>query len=354
MRYSSQFLAVSLLALAACAPATQPEAEIPARPTKTVTIEVSETLETLRLPAVIEASEQSVLTFQVAGQLTALPVVAGDEVQKGEVLARLDDRDFRNDSASAQAAFDQAQQEYDRAQALIESNAIAQAVVDQRLAERNIAKANLDITKKRLSDTVLRAPFAGTIAEVSVEPFETVSSASPIVTLQTEQVSQAVVQMPASVVIDAERIEGLKTWLELDAAPGREIPITLSETEARADAATQTFEVNFAFDVPEELLVLPGMTGTVTGVFTRRGNAGQAISVPVTAIMSQAGQTYVWLVNDQDMTVTRQDIEVGSTIDDRLIVLSGLNDGDEVVAAGGHYLFEGAEIRSFDANGGKS
>ena len=354
MRTSSQILAVSLLALAACAPAQQIESELPARPTKTVTVKTSETIETLRLPAVIEASEQSILTFQVPGQLTALPVVAGDEVQKGEVLARLDDRDYRNDFASAQAAYDRAEQEYSRAKALIEKNAIAQAMVDQRLADRNIAKASLDIARKRLSDTVLKAPFSGTVAEVSVDPFESISPAAPIVTLQVEQVSQAVIQLPASVVIDAERIEDIRTWLELDAAPGLEIPVTLFETVARADAATQTFELSYSFEVPEGLLVLPGMTGTVTGEFTREGRASEAISLPVSAIMSQAGETYVWLVEDQDMTVTRRDIQVGAAADDKLVVLSGLQNGDQVVSAGGHYLFEGAEIRPFETNGDHS
>ena len=225
------------------------------------------------------------------------------------------------------------------------------ATVDQRLADRNIAKASLDTARKRVSDTVLKAPFAGTVAEVRTENFETIAASTPIITLQAERVSEAVVQMPASVVIDADQIEDLKTWIELDAAPGIEIPVLMSETEARADAATQTFEVSFAFEAPQDLLVLPGMTGTLTGEFRRGDREESAFSLPVSSIMSEAGRTYVWRVDQETQSVSRQDVETGAAFGNELSILSGLSAGDQIVVAGGHYLFEGAEIRPFQSNG---
>ncbi|MEM9572953.1 MAG: efflux RND transporter periplasmic adaptor subunit [Pseudomonadota bacterium] len=351
MRPFLQMITAGVIALSACSPSPEIESELPPRPTKTMIVEGVEPFETLRLPAIIEASELSVLTFQVPGQINELPVSAGDEVQQGQVLARLDDRDYRNQLASAQAAFDRADQEYERARALIDSNAIARATVDQRLADRNIAKASLDTAQKRVSDTVLKAPFAGTVAEVRSETFETIAASTPIITLQAERVSEAVVQMPASVVIDAEQIEDLNTWIELDAAPGIEIPVLMSETVARADAATQTFEVSFAFEAPEDLLILPGMTGTLTGQFTRSNREQSALSLPISAIMSDAGRTFVWRVDQETQSVSRRDVETGAALGNELRVLSGLQAGDQIVIAGGPYLFEGAEIRPFQANG---
>ena len=335
--------------LAACSPEPEAEPTRAIRPVKTYTVVPSTGFETLRLPAVIAATDSSLLAFQVSGELLELPVQEGDDVTAGDVLASLDPRTFRNAVTSAQATFDNATTEFDRAERLLAQNAIARSVYDQRRAELNIAQANLDNAQKNLDDAVLVAPFGGVVAQLYVESFETVSAQQNILTLQSTNSVDAIIQVPASFVINAERIEPIDAFVYLDAAPGVAFPAELAEAAGIADASSQTFEARFRFEPPEDLLVLPGMTGVLEGRFRfMEEELNEQLTVPVYAVISEAGQPYVWVLDPDTSTVTRRDIVVGQGIGEEVEVVTGLEPGDTIVAAGGQYLFEGAEVRRYE------
>lgn len=339
---------VAAFALTSCSEPETTDPELPARPTKLLTIQTTTEPELIRLPAVIEAADHSTLTFQVPGLLSQMTLVEGDPVTKGDILGKLDQRDFRNSVSSAEAAFTQADGEYQRAARLLESDAIAESVVEQRQAQRQTARAMLDSARKRLEDTELRAPFDGIIADVHVEQFEAISPQQPIVTVQTSQAADVVVQVPASIVINADTVTPTDIELELDAAPDILIPVTLKESVARADPGTQTYEVRFSLSPPDGLLILPGMTGILSAQIPVQSKGPNLdVAVPISAVLSEAGQTYVWIVNTNEMVVNRRDVSVrtGNGVD--LIVESGLEAGDTIVGAGGQYLFEGATIRAY-------
>ncbi|MEO1043538.1 MAG: efflux RND transporter periplasmic adaptor subunit [Pseudomonadota bacterium] len=335
--------------LGACSPEPEAEPSQAVRPVKTYTVTPSTGFQTLRLPAVIGATDSSVLAFQVSGELLELPVEEGDEVEIGDVLASLDPRAFRNSVASAQATFDNAQTEFDRAERLLRENAIARSTYDQRRADLDIAQANLDSAQKDLDDAVLVAPFSGLVADLYVESFETVSAQQDVMTIQGINSIDAIVQVPASVVINAERIEPIDTFVYLDASPDLPIAATLAETVNIADASSQTFETRFRFERPEDLVVLPGMTGVVEGRFRFIDEElNDQLTVPVSAIIAEAGQPYVWVIDPETSTVTRRNIVVGQGVGEQVEVVTGLEPGDTIVAAGGNYLFEGAEVRRYE------
>ncbi|MEM6986177.1 MAG: efflux RND transporter periplasmic adaptor subunit, partial [Pseudomonadota bacterium] len=135
----------------------------------------------------------------------------------------------------------------------------------------------------------------------------------------------------------------------LDAAPGIRMAATFVESASAADVTTQTFETRFAFTPPDELVILPGMTGLIEGRFRAPADAdNQPLSVPLDAILSEAGQTYTWLVDEDTLRVSRRDVVIASGVGDSVGVTQGLEDGDVIVGAGGAYLYEGAEIRLFN------
>mgnify|MGYP001801537561 CR=1 FL=1 len=121
------------------------------------------------------------------------------------------------------------------------------------------------------------------------------------------------------------------------------------ESSSAADPTTQTFESRFSFTPPEELLILPGMTGLLTGTF--RTNVIEDIGgivIPGSAIIAEAGETYVWIVDEESLTVSRRDIDVSSGVGEGIRVIDGLQEGELIVGAGGPYLTEGAEIRIYE------
>lgn len=331
--------------------ADDPTAEAPVvRPAKLIEISAASDIRSIRLPAVVAAADSSVLTFQVSGVLQELNVSEGDTVDRGQVIAQLDRRDFQTAVDSAQASFDNAQLEYTRAETLVERGTVARSVLDQRRSQRDIARAALDSASKARDDATLRAPFGGLVADLHVENFETVTPQQPIVTLQGVGLTEAVVQVPATIVVNAQQIDPIELFVQLDAAPTVQMNAVLTETASLADPTTQTFETRFAFTPPENLLILPGMTGILRGQFRIIGDedATPQIIAPISAIIAEAGQTYVWLVDTDTMTVSRRDVVVSPGTGETVVIASGVEPEDIIVGAGGHYLHEGATIRPFE------
>ena len=348
-RARSGWLLALLLAVAGCAEEPEAPAKAPVRPAKLMVVTASENVRSVRLPAVIEAADSVGLAFQAAGQVTAIIVREGQPVAKGAEIARLDQRDLRTELATARANHDAAVTEFRRAQRLIGQGAISQSVYDQRKTRRDVTAATLKTARKRLDDSVLRSPFAGVVAAVHAKQFQNVAPQQAVVTLQTTGDAEAVVQAPATLVAHSGRIEPRETVVVLDAAPGRPIPAKYHSIAPRTDPAEQTFEVRFVFTPPAGLVILPGMTGAVRSkVVVVAGKARAQITVPIEAVLSEAGAQYVWVVDAGSMTVTRRNVTLGDGVGETLPVLEGLGAGETIVAAGVSYLHEGMRVRRYE------
>lgn len=352
IRRAGRFWLVTGAALLAtgCSSSSAEDAEPPARPVKLIEVTTSDDIRTQNLPAVIEAARSSDLTFEINGTLQQLLVREGDTVRQGQPIARLDPRTFENDLASARAEFDNANAEYRRAERLVAEDAIARNVYEQRRTALEVARAQLDTARVRLGDTILRAPFTGVIARTHVERFENIGAQQEIVTLQTQGGAHAVIQVPATLIANWGQIRPLGNTLTLDAAPEARIPATFRSASTQADPSTQTFEARFNFQPPQGLLILPGMTGTLS---TRLAVdtpeiVNEGVPVLLAAVLSDGDQRYVWLLNERNMTVSRRDIVARSGNGEMLIVTNGLRQGDIIVGAGASYLHGGMRVRRYE------
>ncbi len=350
----SRALGIGLLAigmLAACGAPEVADAPDPVRPVKLIEVTTKSNVFQLNLPAVIEASNTSVLTFQVGGLLNELNVVEGQEVSKGTLIGRLDQRDFRNTLQQAQAQFSSAESEFQRAERLLAENAISRSVHEQRRTQRDVARATLDTAQKALEDTVLRTPFDGIIASVAVEQFENVGPSQEIVVLQTTGAAEALVQVPSTLVANAERVIPTETYITLEAVPDLRVPAEILSFSTQADSSTQTFPARFKFTPPEEINILPGMAGSLHStmeVIDPQNTTREQVQVPLGAILSEAGETFVWVVDLDTMTVSKRGIEIDMGIGEDIVVLSGLSEGETIAGAGASYLFEGMKIRRLE------
>jgi len=343
--------AILMVVLGACGAQTEEApAEPQVRPAKLLEIAASENVRVRTFPAIVEASSSVTLTFQVGGLIEDVAVNDGDEVEAGDVIARLDQRDFRNNLATAQAQYDSAQSDFARAARLLEQDAIARSVYEQRLAQRDVARASLDSAQKALDDTLLRSPFDGVVAEVFAVDFQNIGAQQPVATLQTSGDAEAVVQVPATLVANSGRIEPIETVLILDAAPNRRLPATLYAAATQADTQTQTFEARFAFSPPADLRVLPGMTGQIEArlILASEDGATDRVTVPLSAVIYRGAETFVWLVDPDTMTVSPRTVELEQGIGETLRVIAGLEPGDVIVGAGAAFLHEGMQVRRYE------
>ena len=349
-------LKTGLFAIAAtlvgCGASETVDETLAVRPAKLVTIERASNVRTLNLPAVIQSARTSEMTFQVSGQVSELLVLEGQEVEQGEVVARLDDRDYRNNVVQARAQYEQAESDFQRAQRLIAQDAISQSVLEGRRTQRDVALAALDSAEKNLSDTELKAPFSGGISRVYVEQFQNIQAKELIADIQSDGV-EAIVNIPADLIAYVPQFEPVGTVVILDAAPNTEIPTVFKEASGQADPNTQTYEASFSFTPPDNLLILPGMTATLQSGFEFSENVDPlliptGVSTPLSSIVAEGDDTFVWVVDTATMAVSKRIVKVGPGIDENVVVTSGLEGGETVVAAGGAFLHEGLIVRPWE------
>jgi RND family efflux transporter MFP subunit len=316
--------------------ASEGQKEPSVRPVKLLTIAAADTVQSSRYPAVIDAAQMSELSFQVGGLLSALPVKETQQVQEGDLIAQLDQQDYRSQVASAQAQFDNAEEEYQRAERLSREDAIARSVLEQRKTQRDVAKAQLDSARKALADTELRAPFSGVVAKLSTEELQTIQPGQIVAILMEAGTFEAKINLPARFIAQARTREENEAYILLDVAPNRRLEATFDEATLVADATSQTYAVTFTFEPSEDLIILPGMNATVELKSSAKAEAVATtrVSVPLAAVLSDGSVQHVWVVNNETMKVSKRPVIIEEGIGDMLIVTEGLTPGEIIAGAG--------------------
>ncbi len=306
----------------------------------------------LSFPAVIDSAESTTLAFQSGGQIIELPVKGGGQVTQGDILAKLDSRDFRNKVSIAQAQFVAAKTSYDKAVVLNDQDAIAGSTLDQRKSDFDVAQANLDVAIKALNDTTLVAPFDGVVASIPVKKLDTIQAGSAVISLIGRGGLEARINLPASIVANSRKNindDAATGFVTLEAAPDRRILAVFKEASLIADGATQTFEITMSFESPDDLAILPGMNASVwINDPSKMGNVN-AISIPATAVFIDGDNEFVYVVDIGTMAISKRKITIEKDVGSNLSVTSGLEAGDTIVSAGVSYLAEGMIVRPWSS-----
>lgn len=320
------------------------------RPAKLIDIVAQNLITQVTLPAIVQPSVTSDLAMLVGGTLQSLPIHEGQLVEKGDLLAQIDTITLQNDLAQAQAQYESANIEFSRAETLIKSQTIAQTVYDQRKAQRDLAKLTVEAAQTQLNNATLVAPFDGVIAVLNVRQFQIVSTQEPILTLQSRSDFEAVANVPAQVIANSTNFTVEKTSIILDVAPLQSIPVTYKSISPQADPASQTYEMRFMFQAPDGIIILSGMTGELHSTVRLTGPDADklAIQIPLSAVLNDGTNNYVWVVDTDKMTVSKRQITLAPTIGEMLPVTDGLSVGETIVGAGASYLNEGMTIRRYE------
>jgi len=340
-----------ILAIMSATPSSSQDATSPPpRPAKLIDIVAQDPVSNFSLSTIVEPSVTVSLTMLVGGVLNELPVLEGQSVKKGDLIAQIDTVTLQNSVDQAQSQLDTAETEYQRAERLITSQAIAQVTVDQRKSARDIARLALEATQKQLSDATLTAPFDGIIAQVPVRRYQTISPQDLVAVMQNSTEFEAAVNIPALFVANSANFKMENIFVVLDLDPLRPIPAEYKSISIQPDPASQTYEVKFSFTPPEGVPILSGMTGELRATVRQTGEAAKALAIqlPVSAILYDGTDTFVWLVDPDTMSVTKTKVTLADAIGAMLPVIEGLKIGDTIVGAGASYLFEGMIIRRFE------
>ncbi|MCC2523649.1 efflux RND transporter periplasmic adaptor subunit [Vibrio coralliilyticus] len=305
----------------------------------------------LYFPAVANAAERSHLSFRVAGEISELNIKEGDQVKKGDVLAKLDPTDYKLDVDNASAKYSVVDSQYKRSKPLVDKGLLAKSQFDEIAANRQIAFAELKLAQLRLSFTKLLAPVDGIISRVNVDQFENIQVGQQIVNIHSLENVEVLIQLPDRLYVNQPDQETLSRIEALVKVPsGNEYSASIKEFTTEPDPATGTFTVTLSLPMPEEEYILDGMAVEVTSEGDDVGlNLNTGVLVPIEAVFNADGDKidrlnkYVWVLND-DNTVSKQAVTIGKVTKQDLQILDGLESKQQVVVAGISRLREGMKV----------
>ncbi len=346
-------LLVSLIAVAGgcgrVVPASDPEA---ARPVKLASVAEQVSVVSFSAAGRVEAARRAELSFERSDVLTELYATPGQEVQEGEVLARLDARNLEIAAQARRARFEEARLQYERFQRLFEREAVAQADLDRAQANYNAAKSDLEQVEKDIEASALRAPFAGRIAATPADRFQLVQPRQTVAVLHDLSSYRIRIDLPERFLLRVGKTTNAQIHARFEHLPGQAFPITVVEYATEANPDTLTYPAVFALRAPEGQAILPGMSVTLDLEIRDAPEIGRNCWVPEVAVFSEdARRRSVWKVDAEAMRVHRQDVEVGETRGGDIQILSGLVPGDIVAVSGVHTMSEGQAVKPYETSG---
>lgn len=359
------FILINVLLFPGCGDQTEKVKKI-VRPVRATQLSDTHVFMNIAFPGRAKATQEANLSFRVSGPLIELPVNIGDKVKTGDLLARIDPRDFEValDNAKGQlsrtrAAFTRADKDYNRFLDIQKKNSgfISQSRVDMARAKRDEAKANIQShfaavksAEDRLSYTYLKATFDGKIVAKFVKNYEFVNSilpVTPIVRLVDNSRIEMVISVPENKISLLPFVTGIT--VRFDSFPQHDITAQIKEVGTEASQTTRTYPVTLIMDQPDEVVILPGMAGNAYPVVKNNltTESGAALTIPVTAVFSPTpdGKSYVWTIHPDTQTVSRHAVSLGELTNTGIPVIEGLKAGDWVVTAGVSYLHEGQQVK---------
>lgn len=346
-KYLGLVVVVGLLAIiTGCEQAAPEQTSTPLiRPVPILQVEVTDGISGLRFPGRVRAVQRAELAFNLPGRIIELPVQEGQRIEKGALVARLDDETVKLQLASGQAQYNKASTDYNRVQKIWQqSQAVAKAEVDQKRTAMEVARASFLAAKKDVADTRLLAPFAGVVAKRQVENFSNVQAKQPIVSLQDNSDLEIVINVPERIVrSEPKSVAGVAIFTDY---PDKPLPVRLKSFSTEADAQTQSYEVVLALEPGFSIKVLPGMSVEVQPRQEATDTVMKKILIPLKAILSNAeGDTQVWIFDSETQIVQSQPVTLGQVQDANVEVLSGLLGGEKIVTAGVSQLRAGMQVR---------
>lgn len=342
---------MALLALlAACHPKQEASPDI--RPVRTAVVGSGQYGDNFTYTGEIRARHESDLGFQVAGKLIARPAEVGAPVTAGMILAQLDPADEKVAMDSAQSAVNGAQAELARATSeeasyrhLLERGLTTRtAYIAQQTASKTAqsrlqqATADLDLRRRQLNYTTLRADRAGVITRTSVDVGAVLAQGQTVVTL-AEPSQLDVVFDVADTQVDSVR-NAKTVSAALLSARDKPLVALVREVSPSADPVTRTYRVKCTLTGPPADWRL----GLNTIVTLKAGHSSRGVRIPTTALYEKDRQSAVWIVK-ADQTVELRPIVVARYDTDSAEVSSGLRSGERIVTAGVHKLLAGQKVR---------
>ena len=373
MSRTSRILVPASVAVAFCVLSTgckQPQADAAPEPelkrpvVLTEPVRRADLTETLVYPVDLEPETEVSVNALMSERIVKFPWNNGDRIKKGEVVAKIraDNASqvlvqMRAEIESLDAQIDSQKRELSRSEKLLAQKVITQQSFDQLQssllvsdAKRKSLQAGLSQSAINAGHATIKAPIGGIIANKRVNEGDLAAPQLPLCTIMTEDPVKVVLKLTEK---DAALVHpNQPVRIELDAYPGRRFEGNISKILPYLDPATRTNEVTILLDNPADTdgarVLKPGMFGRA---FITAEESKNTLAVPEKALVvfeSADKQETTAFVVDKDEIAHKRIVRTGIREGDRIEILEGLKEGDQVVVRGQYGLSDGRPVTLFD------
>jgi len=299
---------------------------------------VAETIrDRVNLPGVVEPWVRLALMSEIRGMVIEVAVKEGDMVAEGDVILRIDPRDYRNALDSAVASYELAAANWERAEKLLRDELISPSEIEDVKARLITSRASMESAKLQLERTTITAPIAGVINRLDAKVGLLLGVSDPVAELLQIDRVKVVVGIPES---DVNAVRGLThVDLTIDALGGKTVTGTNVFLSSAPDTAARLYHLVLAVD-NRDGEILPGMFARAEVV---KREVTDAIVVPLYAVITKRDDRFVYVVEDGKAVARR--VEIGILDGWRIQILEGLKIGERVIVVGHRSVEEGQEVR---------
>jgi len=338
--------------LSACAPSEPPAESL--RPVRTAELRYDDMRDANRYFATVASRYEVDQAFRVGGKVRERRVDVGQRVKEGDILAVLDDVDYRLAEEAARQRMDaakarerQAESDAKRLQALRVDGSVSAS--DEEHAQSNLRTARaaaeaesrqLELARNQSQYTVLRASISGVVTNLRFESGQVVAAGQPIITLANEHESEIVADIPEN------HLAAFKTArykASLASAPDEQFEVVLRELSAQAATQTRTYRARLKLTKPQQL----PLGATATLVAERKADGTSVATIPAAALTQNQGQPAVWAVRPDagaaSGSVELRPVKVHGYLSEEVMV-SGPAAGTLVVIAGVQKMSPGLRV----------
>jgi membrane fusion protein, multidrug efflux system len=331
--------------------APKPEAIIELASTDIATAQVLELSEGLPISGSLKAANSAVVKARVSGELQGLTVREGDAVKAGQIIARVDASEYQarvrqaqQSADAAKAQVDIAQRAFDNNKALVNQGFISATALETTAASLAGAKsthasalAGVDVARKSLEDTVLKAPISGIISQRAAQPGERVGIEARVVEIIDISRLELEANLGAAESVDVRIGQQAKLQFE---GRNESVAATVSRINPSAVAGSRSVLV---------YLSVASTAGLRQGLFAQ-GTLGtakvQTLSVPLSAVRNDKPSPYVQVL--QNDAISHQSVELGSRGDalgTTMVAVKNISAGTKVTLASAGFIRDGTKVK---------
>jgi len=333
---------------------TQEMNERTAVPVEVVKVELNTLRHILSYTGLVEAWEELSIVPNISGKIARIYVKEGDRVKKGQILAELDTDPAKLSLAqakaniqAAEAAFTDAEKNWNRMKELIKDSTISPMQYEKAELGYNSAKAGLeqarvgvDLAEYNLRVSIMKAPFDGVITKKFKNEGDTINPMMPggggVVTLMDFSKVKVKILAPDT---DLQHLkEGLKVNAKVDAYSGVFFKGSVYIVNPAAASQSRLFEIQLKIPNPE-LKLKPGMFARIEVITEERKDVS---SLPATCIISAESNQFVFVVSGEK--AEHREVITGITESELVEIVSGVQLGDRVVSVGQTMLEDGTPV----------